>query len=220
MDHVRTQRAFILALLLAVAITAHGVVFEFVLPYLKQLGQSAELAKAILTAGAIYSSIVLLPMWFYDKYLWKRLNPKYDLSGRWLVSVKRVQPVRAVHVTKAGQAEVARLINKIVSTDLFAEIEQTPFRARVISGAGYSQNATEKRPVTWNAEIVTKELPGAVSVVFEGVVDGSVGGRDHITVKELDERGRPNLLIGDAYHVFSDFDVVIRGDIEYRRVEA
>jgi hypothetical protein len=41
-----------------------------------------------------------------------------------------------------------------------------------------------------------------------------------MTVKDWDTRGRPRLLLGQAYHVCGDFDVVIGADIEYRRVEA
>jgi len=67
--------------------TAHFLIFDMVLPKIPSDTDVAKFAKFLLPGGLLYSTIVLLPIWLFDKLFWRLFNPKYDISGVWEVSL-------------------------------------------------------------------------------------------------------------------------------------
>jgi hypothetical protein len=218
MSHILNQRKAVIASLITIAITVHGLVIEHLADIISIAKKWNGLFKFILSGGFIYSAIIILPLYFYDRYFWRLINSKYDLQGKWEVRITKLKCLNIKHVTDEGLDECEHLAGKIISSSVICSIQQTPFRSWVEEATGQSIAVKSSAMITYTAEIIGVNLPGKILVVFDAVVDGSVSGRDHLTVHKRDRRKRPIVLIGDAYHVFTNLDLVIRGEIVYHRL--
>jgi hypothetical protein len=217
MHEIQNQRRALLAALVALAIFTHGVASDILLP----LGPETPLTRLtrfVLTGGLLYSLIVLAPLWLYDKVVWRWINPQFDLSGTWEVTLHDLRELNSKHVTAVGSAMVKPYQDMLLNNSGQALIRQTPFRVWVQEATGFSE-VTPDAVQTWSAEIVGVNLPGKLSVVFESSGNGGdFSGRDALVVQRRDWRGRPIEMRGDAFHVVKHLDIVIKGAILYRRV--
>lgn len=224
MTSVLEQRKWLLTALVGLAIALHTLFFEFfpklveVLPFLgAKDSELARFLKLIAGAGGIYSFVVLFPLWLYDKWLWRFLNPGHDLVGSWKVTVPALDALNEAHLTQEGMAAAAAHIQRLTNNEGVAQIRQTPFRIWVQSGLGFAADSKKTSPVTWRAEGIAVNLPGSLSMVFEGADGGEYSGRDYLYVEKTDWRGRPTSLVGNAFHVTTGTDFVYRGKITYKR---
>lgn len=218
MSHVLNQRRVVLGIVVALAIFAHGLVVQTVLPSLPGLPGWGELVKFVLAGGVIYSGIVLVPLWFYDKCVWRLLNPQYDVSGTWTVELYDLCPVDEKHVSVAGRKAITPYQSELTQHTGQAMIRQTPFRVWVQEATGFSQVTPKAGITTWTAEVVAERLPGRMRVVFESAGSSGLSGRDDLTISNRNWRGRPSAMEGDAFHVLKHLDIVIKGAIRYTRV--
>lgn len=217
MSHLLKQRKAILATLVTIAITTHGLVLDNMDWILSSTDAWTKSLQFLLSGGFVYSSMVLIPIFLYDKFFWRWINPRYNFFGVWNVTITKLRALNGAHVTEAGLDEAEHLAKQITCTSVEATIRQTPFRTWVEEATGDYITDRDSQQITWTGEVVGNHLPGKITVVFEAAVDGSISGRDHLVVKKRDWLRRPILLVGNAFHVFSHFDIVIKGDIEYKR---
>jgi hypothetical protein len=215
MELVLNQRKALFTALLGIAITVHYLVFDMVLPTLPGGTDGSKLIKFLLSGGLLYSSIVIAPLWWYDRALWRILNPRYDITGVWEVNLYELEPFNKAHVTDAGIEAAGPYVKRLQDNTGIALITQSPFRASVQEATAYSPAGEF---TGWTAEIVCVDLPGQLSVVFEYPAAGDFSGRDFLTVYKRDWRDRPSELLGDAYHVVRHLQIAIKGKIRYRRL--
>ena len=218
MDKIRSQRKAILGVLIGVAIFSHGFVINNILNSLSVSTDWMKFLKIILTGGTLYSFIILGPIWLYDKYLWKIINPEYNFEGTWIVKLYKMFPLNEKHIKSAGFEAIKPYSEMLTENAGEALIRQTPFRLFVQEASGFSQVTQNANISTWNAEIICVNLPGKINVVFDAVPNGDVfSGRDSLTVVSRDSRGRPLILEGNAYHVIPHLDITLKGAIRYER---
>jgi len=218
MNKIQNQRKAILGVLIGIAIFSHGFVINNILSSLDQSTDWLKFLKIILTGGTLYSFIVLGPIWFYDKYLWKKINPEFNFEGTWVVKIYKMFPLNERHIKTAGLEAIKPYMDDLTDNSGEALIRQTPFRLFVQEASGFSEVTENANISTWSAEIICVNLPGKISVVFDATPNGSAfSGRDTLTVVSRDKKGRPKILEGTAYHVIPHLDITLKGAIRYER---
>ncbi len=218
MEKIQRQRRFLLIILIGAAIFLHGVVIDYTSSIQPDSIAWMKYLKFVLTGGTLYSLIVLVPIWFYDIYLWKFLNPEYNFEGTWLVELYKMFPIDERHIKNTGLEAVKPYQILLTENTGEALIRQTPFRLFVQEASGFSKVTKDADLATWKAEILCVELPGKINVIFETISNKSIlHGRDSLMVVSRDKRGRPLVLEGTAFHVIPHLDIVIKGAIKYKR---
>ena len=76
---VQRQYRSLFVSLLGVAIVTHFVVIRFVIPSLDPKSPNGF----FLMQTMIYTSIVVLPLFIFEKWAWKWFNRQIDLTGPW-----------------------------------------------------------------------------------------------------------------------------------------
>lgn len=213
MDRLLNQRRSLLTAAVGSAIALHFLVLDMILPSIPGSAQFSQFWKFVLSGGLLYSLIVLVPLWLYDKILWRILNPQSDFNGTWEVGLRDVWPVNQEHVSPAGLAAIKPYEDILRQSSGIATIRQTPFRASVQEAVGFSGESP------WTADVIDVALPGRLTIVFEASGrNGLFSGRDLLTVSRRNWRGCPVELVGDALHVVKHLDITLKGTIRYRRI--
>lgn len=219
MTQILNQRKALLTVLVAAAIAVHYLVFDMVIPKLPGTTDLSKFVKFLLSGGLLYSLIVFVPLWLYDKFLWRLINPQFDLTGVWEVAIVDLWPFERKHISAAGVAAIKPFQEMLNKNSGSALIRQSPYGAYVQEATGFSDVTPEAGVATWTAEIICTNLPGKLRVVFESSGEsGEFSGRDSLVVNRRDWRGRPTELLGDAFHVIKHLDITIKGAIRYRRI--
>jgi len=206
-----------LTALVGTSIATHGFVLQN-LGWLKSIfGPTSSPFEFLLTGGTLYAAIVALPLWLYDNYFWKLLNPRFNFSGEWTAKITAIHPMSEKQITESAMALAEDIAADIMSAEGHATIQQTITRIWIEEGSGPTIDNRRKAHVTWTAEVIPIKMPGEIVIAFEAVTDRAVSGRDHVVVKARDWRGRPSHLVGSAFHVLPDADFTIKADVEYVR---
>ncbi len=124
MHHLQRQYKALLVTLLGMAIVIHFASVRFVLAP-GSIDPSSPLAF-FLAQTAIYTSIVVFPLFVFEKWAWKWCNRHLDLSGPWEYRLT---------YTPATNAQSLRDFVASLPLEGSVEIVQSPFFIRMESGA-------------------------------------------------------------------------------------
>lgn len=203
MHDVQRQYRSLFVSLLGVAIVTHFVVIRVVIPSLDPKSPIGFLMQTM-----IYTSIVVLPLFVFEKWAWKWFNRQIDLTGPWQYSIS--------YVPATNEKSLHDFVESLPREGI-TEVVQSPFSVRFASGAEpYTDEDGAERVVSWystSADFLTDtrlvdsfELR-AGNRLFRGV--------EETTIQRV--RGRPVKTHTQFFMYDTQYRPIASGELFYQR---
>lgn len=206
MERLRNQYKSLLYALLGVAITAQFFVVRFLIEpgHLDASSPAAFFA----TLTGLYASIVLLPLWAFERWAWRIANPRYDISGCWSYTL--------VYNPATSAAATAALLDGLPLKGR-VEVVQTPFVVRMESGAeSYQDQDGVNHLASWYSTSADFVSDTRLEFSFEF----NVGNRQFRGVERVSIHatgGRPSNMHSQFCFFDSTYRPVAFGEVYYER---
>jgi hypothetical protein len=177
----------------------------------------AKLLMFIASSSALFFLIARMPILWYERFGWKRLNPRVDIQGRWNYGVVYYPPDTS-HLRKDGHERITRLLAHIKDNHGQMWVEQGVFSVTIQEAVGYLGEGPTAFKVTWKATAVIVSSQGTVGFFYTTNHGGlKFNGFDDLVVRSRDRRRRPTELFGHFWMISEETGFVLRGEITYTR---
>lgn len=213
------------ATLVTLALIVHYLSVRFLLPPPGVKSGDSLFEGFLIFVGSgtgIYAALVFVPLWIFEKYLWRLVNARFDFSGRWSYTSEYEPQETPRKLEKAVEA-----LHRSLPTHGIVTVIQTPFGIRMVEGIG---NARRRRPrinEDWHTtSAAIDENTGNVITSYkvyrqpprDSDVPSFVRGIKEITVEERTWMGRPLILRSRFYNCIGDYPIEFRGRSRFTRV--
>lgn len=180
-------------------------------PYFSSLGLFGDILFFLLTETSIYLFIFLIPLFLYERLLWKWMNPDIDFSGIWSCEIGYDCLERPY-----GRFTEKTHVPKQWSS--FVTIQQTPFFIKMIEGIareGETWHSTAidivEENTLWMAYQVDREFRNDPNYPVMSL------GIKKIKILARDKHNRPEIMLGIFYHAAIPNVPLFRGTTKFKR---
>jgi hypothetical protein len=178
---------------------------------------AAKILMFIVSSSALFMLVAQAPLYWYEYFGWKILNPKINIEGRWRYHVVYYKPETTL-LRKEGQEKVANILSHIKDNHGQMWVEQGVYSIVVQEGVGYLGAGPTALMVAWKGTSVTITRQGTVGLYYSTNHGGvKFNGFDDLVVRIRDKRGRPIELFGHFWMIPEGTSFVLRGEVTYRR---
>jgi hypothetical protein len=208
----------------AMACLELGIILQFfVIDVLFQLpgGNTVPSAKAqvfilfFATQSTLYLLLAALPLHWFEKSAWKRLNRDLDFDGEWHYWIRYYPPDKR-NLAQEAQTKCNELLTHLQENHGTAQIKQTCFGLSLEEGVGQLGGGPRALKTTWTARSITITKEAGLVIHFRSNLGGvAFDGIDDLTVHRV--QSRPTTMTGH-FRMYSDgYDLTIKGEIVYSR---
>lgn len=219
MDSSHKKYKTIALLLLAVAVTVQFFVVQVVLksPFKNDFFTGSIVF--ILSNSFLYGGIASVPLYLYEKYLWKIIDRNNNFNGTWEYYVT-YHSVNNDRLKWLERKRLKELLVDISSHEGKVKIIQSLFNISFVEGNGTVGAGKNTYSGSWSSVTAAIEDKGMIINHFQSKLGVyKFDGVDYLTVAERDNKSqRPTKITGFFKMIPENDDVVLRGQVTYTRI--
>jgi hypothetical protein len=222
MEHTIKQYKVLVLTLMGVALTVHQFALEWLLPLIRaatSLSPSAVTASTFLiSVTGVYSAVVVVPLWFYERLFWKVLNRRICFDSEWRYKVEYPQPSAAG--LSETQFKEMRELSALMNVSGYARVLQSPFSIEVQEARDNYGGKPGPADATWRSVAIGCPANDNLQIHWELTRDHrTYSGMDDLTIIHRRALGLPNVMEGPCIIMPKPPTFVLCGKITYYRVK-